>query len=166
MTTVTNSLNFSPIASPAKRGVRKVTLFGVPNLIAQILWRFSARSGRFRGGLPYRRTDRVRTLVHALRVRLWLQADIQSPKIDFCFTPNNGHSEAHAGLPVLTHSGSRGSPIRDTVYRRLQPFRHLHDCSGCFRLERWPVGTCTHWKSAALPGRTPQADVGPIKLSA
>ncbi len=22
----------------------------------------------------------------------WLQADIQSPKIDFCFTPNNGHS--------------------------------------------------------------------------
>ncbi len=32
----------------------------------------------------------------------WLQADIQSPKIDFCFTPNNGHSEAHAGFPVLT----------------------------------------------------------------
>ncbi len=37
-------------------------------------------------------------------VSLWLQADIQSPEIDFCFTPNNGHSEAHAGLPVLTQA--------------------------------------------------------------
>ncbi len=51
------------------------------------------------------------------------------------------------------------SPMRDTPYRRLQPFRHLHDCSGCFRLERWPGGTCTHRKSAALPRRTPEADV-------
>jgi hypothetical protein len=59
----------------------------------------------------------------------------------------------------LTHSGSRGSPIRDTRYRRLQPFRHPHDCSGCFRLERWPSGACTHWKSAALPRRTPKADI-------
>ncbi len=42
-------------------------------------------------------------------VASWLQADIQSPKIDFCFTPNSGHSEAHAGLPVLTHSRHGGS---------------------------------------------------------
>ena len=42
------------------------------------------------------------------------------------------------------------SPIRDTLNRRLQPFRYLHDCSGCFRLERLPGGTYTHWKSAAL----------------
>ncbi len=76
--------------------------------------------------------------------RLWLQADMQSPEIDFRFTPNNGHSEAHAGLPRLTRSGSGGSPIRDTLYRRLQPFRYLRDRSGCFRLERWPGGTCTH----------------------
>jgi hypothetical protein len=33
------------------------------------------------------------------------------------------------------------------------------DCSGCFRLERSPGGTCTHWKSAAFPRRTPKADV-------
>jgi hypothetical protein len=43
--------------------------------------------------------------------------------------------------------------------RRLQPFRCLHDCSGCFRLERLPGGACTHWKSAALSRRTPKADV-------
>ncbi len=73
----------------------------------------------------------------------WLKADIQPLEIEVRFTPNSGHSEAHAGLPLLTHSGSRGSPIRDTLYRRLQPFRHLHDCSGCFRLERSPGGTCT-----------------------
>ncbi len=50
--------------------------------------------------------------------------------------------------------------------RRLQPFRHLHDCSGCFRLERWPGGACTHWKSAALPRRTPEADIRPAGDSA
>ena len=44
------------------------------------------------------------------------------------------------------------SPIRDPLYRRLQPFRHLHDCSGCFRLERSPGGTCTHWKAPPSHG--------------
>ena len=43
-------------------------------------------------------------------------------------------------------------PIRDPLYRRLQPFRHLHDCSGCFRLERSPGGTCTHWKAPPSHG--------------
>ena len=44
-----------------------------------------------------------------------------------------------------------------TVTRRLQTFRRLHVCSGCFRLERSPGGPCTHWKSAALSRRTPIA---------
>ena len=44
--------------------------------------------------------------------------------------------------------------------RRLQPFRFLHSCSGCFRLERLPGGACTHWKSAALSRRTPRAVTG------
>ena len=50
--------------------------------------------------------------------------------------------------------------FRDTLIRRLQPFRLLHSCSGCFRLERLPGGICTHWKSAALSRRTPKAAVG------
>ncbi len=41
-----------------------------------------------------------------------------------------------------------------TVIRRLQTFRLLHACSGCFRLERSPGGACTRWKSAALSRRT------------
>src|SRR5262249_36149724 len=44
------------------------------------------------------------------------------------------------------------SPIRDALSRRLQPFRYLHDCSGCFRLERSPGGTCTHWKAPPFHG--------------
>src|SRR5271167_659606 len=41
-----------------------------------------------------------------------------------------------------------------TVTRRLQTFRLLHACSGCFRLERSPGGACTRWISAALSRRT------------
>ena len=44
------------------------------------------------------------------------------------------------------------SPIRDLLHRRLQPFCHLHDCSGCFRLERLPGGACTHWKAPPCHG--------------
>ncbi len=38
-------------------------------------------------------------------VRSWLQGDMQPPEYEVCFTPNTGHSEAHAGLPLLTHNG-------------------------------------------------------------
>ena len=44
------------------------------------------------------------------------------------------------------------SPICDPLHRRLQPFRHLHDCSGCFRLERSPGGALTHWKAPPCHG--------------
>ena len=36
--------------------------------------------------------------------------------------------------------------------RRLQPLRCLHSCSGCFRLERLPVGIRTHWKAPPFHG--------------
>ena len=48
------------------------------------------------------------------------------------------------------------SPICDALHRRLQPFRHLHDCSGCFRLERSPGGACTHWKAPPSHGARKQ----------
>src|SRR6202011_275554 len=46
-----------------------------------------------------------------------------------------------------------------TVIRRLQTLRHLHACSGRFRLERSPGGACTRWKRAALSRRTWKPDV-------
>ncbi len=45
------------------------------------------------------------------KVRFWLQADIQRPEIEVRLTPNNGHSEAHAGLPVMTPSGPTGDEV-------------------------------------------------------
>ena len=38
-----------------------------------------------------------------LNDRLWLNPEVLSPEIDFRSSPNTRHSEAHAGLPVLTH---------------------------------------------------------------
>src|SRR4030081_3374348 len=40
--------------------------------------------------------------------------------------------------------------------QRLQPLRCLHDCSGCFRLERLPGGSRTHWKTPPFHGAHPQ----------
>jgi len=53
----------------------------------------------------------------------------------------------------------------DTLHRRLQPFRCLHSCSGCFRLERLPGGTFTHWDNAAFSRRTPITDIIKIYFS-
>jgi len=39
-----------------------------------------------------------------------------------------------------------------TVTRRLQAFRYLHTCSGCYWLEQWPGGTYTHKKAPPLHG--------------
>jgi hypothetical protein len=57
---------------------------------------------------------------------------------------------------ALRPAHSRCHQVVARFTRRLQPFRYLHDCSGCFRLERSPGGACTHWKSAALSRRTPE----------
>ena len=48
--------------------------------------------------------------------------------------------------------GLAGSPC-DPFHRRLQPFRHLHDCSDCYRLERkLPGGSVSHWVIAPFHG--------------
>src|SRR6202047_5420480 len=56
------------------------------------------------------------------------------------------------------------------AFRRLQLFRHLHSCSGCFRLEQLPGGAYTHWKAPPLHGarqlRTIPTHPHPASLSA
>jgi hypothetical protein len=52
--------------------------------------------------------------------------------------------------------GGGSCSIRDLLHRRLQPFCRLHDCSGCFRLERSPGGICTHWKAPSSQGARPK----------
>src|ERR1700731_269881 len=58
------------------------------------------------------------------------------------------------GVPSRCGLHTRAVTKIVTVIRRLQTFRLLHACSGCFRLERSPGGPCTHWKSAAFSRRT------------
>src|SRR6516164_11362232 len=50
------------------------------------------------------------------------------------------------------------SPYFVTAIRRLQTFRLLHACSGCFRLERSAGWGLHPLESAALSRRTPKAD--------
>ncbi len=38
------------------------------------------------------------------------------------------------------------------AFRRLQPLRYLHSCSGCFRLELSPGGVLTHWEAPPYHG--------------
>jgi hypothetical protein len=47
-------------------------------------------------------------------------------------------------------------PIRGPLYRRLQPLRHLHDCSGCFRLERVAGWAFHPLERAAFHGAHPE----------
>ena len=39
-----------------------------------------------------------------------------------------------------------------TRYPKASATCYLHDCSGCFRLERSPGGICTHWKAPPFHG--------------
>src|SRR5208283_1276552 len=55
------------------------------------------------------------------------------------------------------------SPKCDLLHRRLQPFRHLHDCSGCFRLERVAGWDLHPLESAALSLITPPCGVPRVR---
>src|SRR5437764_13945057 len=45
---------------------------------------------------------------------------------------------------------------RDPLSEGFSHFVTLHDCSGCFRLERLPGGACTHWKAPPCHGAHPK----------
>jgi hypothetical protein len=77
---------------------------------------------------------------------------------DLVMTPRRPAAQL-TPLHRVDHRTLARSPIRDQLHRRLQPFCYLHDCSGCFRLERLPGGPCTHWKAPPYSRRTRRADV-------
>ena len=80
----------------------------------------------------------------------------------YSFTAVDFHHILLASLPAhslaLRPAHSRGHQFV-TAIRRLQPFRYLHDCSGCFRLERIAGWGLHPLESAALSRRTPIAAV-------
>jgi hypothetical protein len=72
------------------------------------------------------------------------------------------HRPFRSLLSVHSRCGLHTRAVTDSrpAIRRLQPFRCLHDCSGCFRLERF-AGWASHpLESAAFSRRTPKADIG------
>jgi len=57
------------------------------------------------------------------------------------------------------------SPIRDMHFRKASTVSLPHSCSGSFRLEHLPGGTCTTGKRRLFAGATPVADFRPsLKL--
>src|SRR5262249_28273719 len=76
--------------------------------------------------------------------------------------PRKGHRvglrivlfEACSAFTRITACTLALSPIRDTHSEGFS--YHLHSCSGCFRLERSPGGTCTHWKAPPYHGAHPE----------
>src|ERR1700730_4349892 len=73
----------------------------------------------------------------------------------YSFIAVDFHHILLASLPAhslaLQPAHSRGHQSV-TVIRRLQTFRLLHACSGCFRLEPSPGGACTRWKAPPCHG--------------
>src|SRR5712672_2740289 len=67
------------------------------------------------------------------------------PETTFGSACTSSFSRIARRLLTLRPAHSRGHQIV-TVIRRLQTLRHLHACSGRFRLERSPGGACTRWK--------------------
>jgi len=76
----------------------------------------------------------------------------------YSFIAVDFHHILLASLPAhslaLRPAHSRGHQVV-TAIRRLQPFRYLHDCSDCFRLERIAGWALHPLESAAFSRRTP-----------
>jgi hypothetical protein len=74
--------------------------------------------------------------------------------------------EVYSAFTRVTACTLALSPYFATRFtRRLQPFRYLHSCSGCFRLEHLPGGACTHWKAPPYHGARQDQSVKLLLLS-
>ena len=70
--------------------------------------------------------------------------------------PFRGLLGVHSRCGLYTRAVTNSRP----AIRRLQPFRYLHDCSGCFRLERLAGWGSHPLENAALSRRTLGTDFG------
>jgi hypothetical protein len=110
-------------------------------------------------GLPVLlRSPCARMLPPIPRWNRWVLVSLSSPPIAAFPVSKAGrlpHQHFQGLLSVhctLQPAGSRDH-LCDPFHRRLQPFRHLHDCSDCYRLERkLPGGSVSHWVIAPFHG--------------
>ena len=94
------------------------------------------------------------------RLRSFTQPYQPSPKLQSGRSAHR-HTEACSAFTRVAARTLAPSPICDQPHRRLQPFRHLHDCSGCFRLGRSPGWDLHPLESAAFSRRTQKARAFP-----
>jgi putative acetyltransferase len=78
----------------------------------------------------------------------------------FAFTTASNEACGDAAVRPQRKCGNEGlhtpgSRTHPPASRRLQLFRFLHSCSGCFRVERLPGGSCTHRKASPCHGAHP-----------
>jgi hypothetical protein len=110
-------------------------------------------------GLPVLlRSLYARMLPPLPRWNRWVHVSLTSPAMTaFLACPSSRlpHFPFRGLLSVhctLQPAGSR-SHLCDSFHQRLQPFRYLHDCSDCYRLERkLPGGSVSHWVIAPFHG--------------
>jgi hypothetical protein len=117
-----------------------------------------SRSSRLLGLPVLLRSPCARMLPPIPRWNRWVLVSLSSPPIAAFPVSKAGrlpHQHFQGLLSVhytLQPARSRGH-LRDPFHRRLQPFRHLHDCSDCYRLERkLPGGSVSHWVIAPFHG--------------
>jgi hypothetical protein len=88
----------------------------------------------------------------------WMRSSLASPTVAAFPEILIGSASAlviFGTCSAFTHVWPASSQVAqgDPLHRRLQPFRYLHDCSDCYRLERQlPGGTDPRWKTVPLHG--------------
>ena len=73
--------------------------------------------------------------------------------------PFRGFFSVHSRYGLHTRAATI---FRGTHYRRLQPFRYLHSCSGCFRLEHCRVGLSPTGKAPPFHGARQKRPMAPM----
>jgi len=100
----------------------------------------------------------------------WVPRLLASPAVSAF--PDSGSGSAHASSfsrlarrsLALRPAHARRHRISWQLHRRLQPFRYLHSCPGCIRLEQLPGGTFTHWKAPPCHGAPQERTLSAAKI--
>ncbi|WP_371823143.1 MULTISPECIES: hypothetical protein [Microvirga] len=68
-------------------------------------------------------------------------------------------------LDICQQFAAEGAPGLVSKPRGRKPDEQRHDCSGCFRLEHLPGGTCTHGKAPPCHGAHPDRTLNGSSLA-
>jgi len=115
-------------------------------------------------GLPVLRTLSLVYMLSPIPRRSdWVPRLLASPAVS-AFPDSRSGSACASSFSRLARRSLALRPVHShrhriswQLHRRLQPFRYLHSCSGCFRLEHFAGWDSHPLESAAFSRRTPEA---------